>query len=114
MERFFVFYLLKQAGFRLVQFLKHWYVDGFLYFWRKTFGVLGGLDRSLAVKITARHWLKPLYQDRTIVGYILGFIFRTGRIIFGSLIYAIIFAIGIGLYLAWALAPAALIAKSLS
>lgn len=114
MERFFVFYLLKQAGLRLIQFLKHWYVDGFLYFWRKIFGILEGLDRSLAIKITARHWLKPLYQDRTIVGYILGFIFRTGRIVLGSIIYSIIFVIGIGIYLAWALVPAVLIFKSFS
>lgn len=114
MERFFVFYLLKQAALRLIQFLKHWYADGFLYLWHKVFGILGGLDRSLAVKITARYWLKPLYQDRTIVGYVLGFIFRTGRIILGSVIYAIIFIIGIGIYLTWASVPAILVLKSFS
>ncbi len=113
MERFFVFYLLKQAVLRLIQFLKHWYVDGFLFFWRKTFGVLGGLDRSLAVKITARHWLKPLYQDRSVVGYILGFIFRTGRIVFGSIIYFLIFVVAFGVYLAWAIGPAALLFKGI-
>ena len=114
MERFFIFYLLKQAVLRVLRFLRHWYIGGFLYFWRKLLEILEGLDRAFAVRITMRHWLQPLYQDRTAVGYILGFIFRTSRIFFGSFVYALIFLIGVGIYLAWAFAPAALVFKAIS
>jgi len=111
MERFFIIYLLKQAISRISRFLKHWYVNGFLYFWQKLLRFLEILDRIFAVKITIRHWLQPLYQDRTVVGYTLGFIFRSGRILVGGFIYSLIFLVGCLLYLVWALIPPALILK---
>ena len=102
---FSLFYLIKQFFFRIFRFLRHWYVDSFVFIWKKLLGVLERLDRVFAVKITMRHWLEPLYQDKTIVGYVLGFIFRTLRVFFGGIFYVVIFSLGMGVYLFWALLP---------
>ena len=106
---FSLFYLIRQFFFRIFRFLRHWYVDSFVFIWHKFLGFLERLDRVFAVKITMRHWLEPLYQDKTIVGYILGFIFRTLRVFFGGFFYIFIFLIAIGVYLAWILIPLILI-----
>ena len=79
---FSLFYLIKQFFFRIFSFLRHWYIDGFVFVWHKLLGALERLDRFFAIKITMRHWLEPLYQDKTVLGYILGFIFRTLRVLF--------------------------------
>ncbi|HPT40409.1 MAG TPA: hypothetical protein PLQ44_02295 [Candidatus Paceibacterota bacterium] len=102
---FSLFYLIKQFFFRIFRFLRHWYIDSFVFIWHKFLGVLEKFDRIFAVKITMRHWLEPLYQDKTIIGYILGFIFRTLRVFLGGIIYLVISIIGIAIYLAWAFIP---------
>ncbi|WP_297988485.1 hypothetical protein [uncultured Anoxybacillus sp.] len=61
-----------------------------------------------------RHWLQPLYQDRTIVGYVLGLFFRSGRILIGGVFYLLVFLIGIAFYLVWALVPPFLLFKIFS
>jgi hypothetical protein len=110
---FSLFYLIRQFFFRIFRFLKHWYIDSFIFIWRKFLSVLERLDRVFAVKITMRHWLEPLYQDKTILGYILGFIFRTLRIFLGGFFYIFISLIALGVYLAWILIPFCLIYKFL-
>jgi hypothetical protein len=102
---FSLFYLIKQFFFRIFRFLRHWYVGSFVFIWKKLLSALERLDRVFAVKITIRHWLEPLYQDKTIVGCVLGFIFRTLRVFFGGIFYVVIFAVGMGIYLVWAALP---------
>lgn len=104
-------YLPQQIILRIKLFIWHWYVEAFLIFWQKLLDVLEKLDRTFAVKITIRHWFKPLYQDRTIIGYTLGFIFRTFRILLAVFFYTLIFLISCLLYLFWALLPLFLIYK---
>lgn len=67
--------------------------------------VLRRLDREFAVVITARHWLKPLYGDFTLVGYVFGFVFRTLRILAGTAIYVFIAAVFLILFMFWAVFP---------
>ena len=70
---------------------------------------LRATDESFAIKITLRHFFEPLYKDYSIIGRILGVIFRTGRIILGGIVYlliAIIFAVA---YIIWLGIPAALL-----
>lgn len=113
MKVFLPGYLFKQFVFRLGNFIRHWYLGVGIFWWGKLLKVLSNLDKTFAVHITLKHWLEPLYQDRTIMGYILGFIFRTSRIIIGSIVYffiGIFFAI---LYLIWILIPICLILKTL-
>lgn len=115
MMKFTVFeYLFQQIVYRIGSFLRHWYINGFLNFWNRTRRILNAFDRHLAIKITIRHWSEPLYQDKTVVGYILGFVFRTSRILIGSVIYLVIFLVFTGLFLIWAAIPPFLVIKSLS
>jgi len=105
-------YLANRFLYRIVAFLRHWYVDGFLWVSSKALGILEALDRRLALKITLRYFFKPLYQDYTPVGYLLGVFFRFWRIIFASIIYAIILVIGIAVYITWGLVPLAVLIAS--
>ena len=71
-------------------------------------------DRFFALKITIRHWLQPLYQDRTIIGYILGPIFRTGRIIVATSVYLLVAALATLLYFIWLIIPPYVVYKILT
>ncbi len=82
-------------------FFRLWYIEGSDSYWQKSFLLLGSFEQEIAVIPTIYHWLSPLYQDYSIMGRVLGPIFRTGRIIFGITFYFIIIvAIAIG-YLVW-------------
>ncbi len=62
---------------------------------------IAGFEANLAVATTAKNLGKPLFQDYTFQGRVIGFGFRILRIVFGSLLYVmigILFAIA---YLAW-------------
>jgi len=63
------------------------------------------LDRTLAFRITLKYLFHPLYQDYTVIGYILGFIFRSFRLVAGGLVYAAIILAAAALYLVWLLVP---------
>jgi hypothetical protein len=66
---------------------------------------LSRVDYYLAWKITFKHIFQPLYRDYTFLGYVLGFIFRSIRLFIASVIYLILFAVIIGLYIFWLLIP---------
>ncbi|HOK20817.1 MAG TPA: hypothetical protein PLX73_00585 [Candidatus Paceibacterota bacterium] len=112
LDRFFIFYLVSIAFNRIKLFLKHWYPNSFIRFWNFLVQTLRSLDRTFAIKITARHWLEPLYQDRTVVGYILGFIFRTLRIAIAAVLYLAIFGVVMFAYIVWAVTPIFLIIRA--
>src|SRR3989344_8781183 len=98
-------YLLKHLGRRVLDFFRHWYIDGFLKISDLALAALERLDRSFALRITAKNWLQPLYQDYSFIGYLWGFIFRTIRIFAGLAVYAFVLAAAIGLFLLWAALP---------
>ncbi|TSC81657.1 MAG: Uncharacterized protein G01um101419_777 [Parcubacteria group bacterium Gr01-1014_19] len=104
-------YLLNQLFYRIYSFLIHWYWGGFQFFSGKTLRILERLDRSLALKVSLRYWLKPLYQDYSFLGHVLGFIFRTGRILAAILIYSVICLAVFILYAFWAMFPFYIIYK---
>ncbi len=102
-------YLLQRFFYRFFDFFHHWYVDGSRRFAHVFISALESADRTFAVKITLRHFFEPLYRDYSVIGRILGIVFRTGRIIIGSVIYlaiALIFAV---IYLLWLVIPAVII-----
>lgn len=114
MNRFSLFYIFSVAFKRIKIFLTDWYINSFLAFWDFLLKTLTRLDKTFAVKITIRHWLEPLYQDRTVMGYILGFIFRTLRIALGVITYLIISGFVLFCYLIWAMVPPFLLVKSIA
>lgn len=98
-------YLLNRFFYRLKEFLRHWYLNSFYIITHRTLNLLERLDRILALKITLRYWLKPLYQDYTLVGYLMGFIFRSWRIIIAAIVYSLIIAAAAAIYIVWMAIP---------
>ena len=98
-------YLIQRFFYHLVNFFHHWYVDGSRNIGHRFVTTLEGTDQTLAIRITVRHFFEPLYRDYTIIGRILGVIFRTGRILIGGVIYALITLIFLLFYLAWIATP---------
>ena len=48
---------------------------------------LTAADQSFAVAITLRHFFEPLYKDYSIVGRVLGIVFRSARVVIGGVCY---------------------------
>ncbi len=79
-------YLFGRFFYRIYAFFHHWYIDGSAAFGRRLMAALAAADRSFALRVTVRHFFEPLYKDYTIVGRILGVIFRTGRLALGAVV----------------------------
>lgn len=71
------------------------------------------LDKAFALKINTRNLFKPLYRDKSIIGYIMGFILRSFRIFIASILYLFIFSASVVLYAMWLAIPIYLIYKVL-
>jgi len=104
-------YLIQYFFYRIKAFFHHWYVDGFFVFGQQYVSVLAEFDRILAWRVTLKNIFQPLYKDYSVIGYILGFIFRSGRLLIGSFIYLCLFVIGAAICLLWFLLPAYVIAQ---
>src|SRR6185436_3340892 len=98
-------YLVRRFFYRFFDFFTHWYVDGSRAFGRTFIETLANIDQIIALKITLRYFFQPLYKDYTIMGRILGVIFRTLRILLGIIIYPIIIAAVLAVYLVWVAIP---------
>ena len=59
------------------------------------------LDKTFAITLNLRYFFAPLYKDYSIMGRILGIIFRTIRIIIGTIIYFFISILFLGIVLFW-------------
>ena len=100
-----IWYFVRSLAFSIVFFLKHWYLDGFFAVARAVGLILGSLEKSLALKINLYFIFEPLYQERNIYGYVIGFLYRSFKLFFGGLLYAVIVLCGVGAYALWALIP---------
>jgi hypothetical protein len=107
----FPLYLLSRVIFRLKEFVHFWYIGSFFIYNHYVFSLLEKIDRVLAFKITLHHIFHPLYGDRTILGYILGFIFRSGRIIIGGIVYALIIVLATIVFIIWLAIPLFIVYK---
>jgi len=106
---FSIVYLAWRLLYRFLDFFHHWYIDGSRAFGRRFMAALTAADRSLAVAITLRHFFEPLYGDYSIVGRILGIVFRSVRVAIGCVCYfflALAFAL---VYVIWIAIPAIII-----
>lgn len=107
-------YAIKQAAEWIADFFRHWYADGFRAFVKVFMRLLANLDRALAFRVSVKNLFKPMYQDRTFIEYIMGFIFRSIRIITALIMYTILGATFIVFYTIWAIVPPYLLAKALN
>ncbi len=102
-------YIVRRFFFRIYNFFHHWYVDGSRAIGRRFMATMTRADQTLAVAITLRHFFEPLYKDYSIVGRIMGVIFRTLRIAIGSVAYLFLAALFAAAYIVWLAIPAIII-----
>lgn len=109
MDNFALGYLLHRFLYRFFDFFHHWYVDGSRTIANRFIGTLEEIDQTLAVAITLKYFFEPLYKDYSVIGRILGLVFRTVRILIGVVVYSGITLIFLGFYLVWTATPATII-----
>lgn len=106
-------YLVQRAVFRVVEFFRHWYVGGTEAFIRRFTAAVRSVEAIVAVQVTLRFFFQPLFRDYTVVGRIIGPIFRLGRLAIGVVVYAVLFAMFFAAYVVWIAFPALLIVYAL-
>lgn len=107
----FLIYLFDRFLYRISHFIRHWYVDSFFSYSHFIISRLEDMDQTIAFKITWRNLFQPLYQERNVIGYVLGFIFRSIRLVFGAIIYGSIIIVSGALFLVWAGIPPYILLK---
>ncbi len=103
-------YVTQKFLWRIVDFLRHWYVRSAKLYSNYVLDRLHDFDKVLAWRITLKNLFTPLYKDYTFVGYVLGFFLRAVRLLVASGFYAIVFFAAIALYVIWLLIPPVLVA----
>lgn len=106
-------YLVERLLYRIVEFLRHWYVRSARIYSNFILTKFERLDRRLALVVTLKNLFQPLYKDYTIIGYIIGFIFRSIRLIVASVVYLVFFSIAAVIYLIWLVIPPILFLSAL-
>ncbi|MEK7546986.1 MAG: hypothetical protein AAB536_02295 [Patescibacteria group bacterium] len=106
---FALVYLIQRFFYRIFDFFHHWYADASKVFFHRFVSFLESLDRTIALRVTLRYFFQPLYKDYTVIGRILGVVFRSGRIIIGLGVYAFTAIIFLIIYALWLAAPIVLI-----
>jgi len=104
-------YIAVRFAQRFFGFFEHWYIGGTRFFWDRLTDILGNFDSTFAVAVTVRHLFQPLYQDNTVIGYILGFIFRVLRTLLGIVIYIFVSSLALIVYFLWVSLPAFVVYK---
>jgi len=94
--------------------LRFWYLQSPRWIYERLVGAIRSLDGNLAVVSTWKNITKPIFQDYTRQGRIIGFFLRLGRIVFSLLLYfCVVIIYGFG-YLLWLLFPFICVAWILS
>jgi hypothetical protein len=109
MDDFALGYLIHRFFYRIFEFFYHWYYSGSRAIARKFMTTIEGIDRTVAIKITLEHFFEPLYKDYSIIGRILGIVFRIARVLVGLVIYLVVVIMFIALYLLWIAIPLVII-----
>jgi hypothetical protein len=86
-------------------FLRFWYLNSFSWTWNHYLSTIAAFEGQIAVQATFHNINKPLFQDYTFQGRIIGFFFRLFRIISGLLIYLFLGIFMALFYLLWVLLP---------
>ncbi len=109
-----IVYITGRFFYRIADFLRHWYVKSAYMYYDFVINALRTMDRTLAWGITARNIFEPLFGDYSVVGHIIGFLFRFVRLVGATIVYAVVFAIAIAAYLVWLAIPVFLVYKMFS
>jgi hypothetical protein len=102
-------YLLHRFFYRLTDFFYHWFMGGSRNISHGFISALERMDKTFAAKITLRHFFEPLYQDYSVIGRILGVIFRTIRLALAAVFYLALAIIFFAVWVVWILIPVVII-----
>ncbi|MGC9611039.1 MAG: hypothetical protein ABSE68_02355 [Minisyncoccia bacterium] len=103
-------YLIRRFFYRILEFLRHWYVKSAKIYSNFVLERLESIDRVLAWRVNFKYLFQPLYGDYSFLGRVLSFFIRIPKLIGTSLIYLVIFAVAVFIYLVWILFPLAVVA----
>lgn len=93
----------------LIEFFDFWYLHFPKNLIRNYSDRFYSLDKVLGFRSNLRNISKPLFQDYTLIGYILAFIYRILIIVFSSIIYSLLFIVYVIFLLIWLILPFSLI-----
>jgi hypothetical protein len=102
---FALVFVVRRFLYRIEDFFHHWYVHGIRRIAHGFIEYLSQLDQTFALKVTIRYFFQPLYKDYSIVGRILGIVFRSGRILIGGVLYGVVGVIFLAVVVLWAAIP---------
>ena len=105
MQSIALVYVFQRLFYRIGDFLRHWYIKSAKKYWTSVIDQLQEIDYTLAWRITLKNLFQPLYGDYSVIGYVLGFLFRGARLVITSAIYLVIFVFAFGVYAAWLAIP---------
>lgn len=94
----------------VINFFYGWYIDDTINFWNWFASYIRKLDRTIGLVGNLQNWASPLFGDYSYIGRFVGPFLRTGRIIIGAAIYALITILSLMIYLFWIILPIAVIA----
>ena len=106
-------YLPMRLLLTLRDFLYHWYIGSFRATSHFMLNLYESLDKTFALRINLRSLFKPMYQDRSPVGYIIGFFFRGFKVVMASFIYLALFLVSVLLYFVWIIMPVVILYEAI-
>ncbi|MFA6897189.1 MAG: hypothetical protein WCQ96_02810 [Patescibacteria group bacterium] len=86
-------------------FLFFWYVQGSKDFWRREINMVKGVERDIGILINLKLILQPIYGDYSLIGKLIGPIFRLGRVLLGCLFVILLSGLIVVCYALWLLLP---------
>ena len=107
-------YILKTGYYRFFEFFRHWYIEGARRWYAGFLFILSRGEKVFALRANLFFLFSPLYQERNVIGFLLGFFVRLIRIIGGGLYYILSALFFIGTYILWAALPLVCIYKGIT
>jgi hypothetical protein len=98
-----IVYLLERLLVNIKDFFERWYIKGTKIYFSSVIEILRNLDRKFAWKINLKNIFQPLYKDYSVLGYILGFFLRIGRILTALFIYVLFLLAAVFVFGVWCL-----------
>lgn len=98
-------YLVQLALSRIAGFFVHWYADGTHAFRARYRSISKTLEDMVASRAMLHLLFRPLYGDYSIVGRIIGPVFRLGRLVLGGIAHLALWLAFFLLWLAWIALP---------
>ncbi len=107
-------YIINRIVIWIADFMDRWYINGFRFLILVFINRLARYDRVLALRVNIKNIFKPMYQDRSVTGYIFALIFRPVRIVMALIFYTAFSLLFIMIYAVWALIPLYLIIQTIN